>query len=364
MSTDEGSFEPLINPLPESKKVRLGMLKGEKPGPCERCWKVEEGGVPSFRQRSEFLFDKIPLDPNEEDPVPYYYDIRVGRICNLACKMCFSDASTRWDEVVRKLKWLPVVHEDANYNWFSEPNNQLMLKESIGKSISKYGEIQLLFGGGEALLHKQCIKFISSLDDVTKSSINLSFVTNCTMLPESFFDIIKPFKSVKFHVSLEGVGRVNDFIRFPSVFSEIRTNFMAMIEHGYDVEFVSTLQVYNIWNFWEVAELASSLGKKVSYHPVIDPGYLNIDGLPIQILSVGAKKAHQSILSGKLTEQAKEQVLSCISMIQKAEFVQDENKITELLKFTAKIERGDSATFQSCIPELYRAVQRFNKIQR
>jgi hypothetical protein len=86
--------------------VRKGMLSGQIPASCTKCFEEESNGVVSKRlwelyewNRDGLDFEQLIKDTDADGKIPpviRYMDLRLGHTCNLKCVMCSPHDSSRW----------------------------------------------------------------------------------------------------------------------------------------------------------------------------------------------------------------------------------------------------------------------------
>lgn len=86
------------------REARSKMAKGERLSSCERCYRDERDQEGSYRtlmnahwsekQQAEMLDQASASDFLCAEP-PSFYQLNMGNLCNLACRMCSGDFSTR-----------------------------------------------------------------------------------------------------------------------------------------------------------------------------------------------------------------------------------------------------------------------------
>ena len=93
-----------------SKQLRLDMLNGKWHTNCKRCKDEEDSGMRSMRllyesrwvDNKQFTFEDAQKITNpetgelSEDHTPFYYDIQLGNLCNLKCRICSPIVSSSW----------------------------------------------------------------------------------------------------------------------------------------------------------------------------------------------------------------------------------------------------------------------------
>lgn len=69
----------------ELNNLKKSFMRGEKHPSCKTCWREEELGITSVRQRN-------PIDFKDY----YYFTIRLSNKCNFTCRMCHPKFSSAW----------------------------------------------------------------------------------------------------------------------------------------------------------------------------------------------------------------------------------------------------------------------------
>jgi len=232
------------------------------PDACTRCQSDEESGIESARQKSEHYGPGIT-----------HLDLRFGNACNLSCRMCWPGSSStlvqEQQEFVMNNRESPwgmssfVVH-----NWYDD-DKALELA-----SIPTLKEVYLT--GGEPMMVKGLLKFIQLLD----KNVVLRFNTNGTILNPKLLEEIKKFKNVNMCFSIDGIGKVNDYIRWGSKWEDVYFNFKLCKDAGFDVSIGPTVQVLNELYMPELRQWAEQEGVKVFENVLANPDYYSIKNAP------------------------------------------------------------------------------------
>ena len=294
------------------RTVRRQMLDGEIPPSCTKCFKEEKAGHRSKRNwETEYWSQRLSVDKliNETQPdgtvEPHiaYIDLRLGSKCNLKCIMCSPHDSSLWVSDWKKL--YPQI-EDANLKEIMQwPNNGRndgasydWHKDNPGFWDQLMKQLpnlqQLYFAGGEPLiiaehdyLLRECIKRGEA------SHIELRYNSNGLELPDNLFELWSHFKRVRFHFSVDSIGDMNHYIRFPSPWSKVVENLRKLDETGPNVEVtlacaVQALNIYYIPDFidWKLSQGFKKINPwplgagLVNFHFVYHPANLNVKILP------------------------------------------------------------------------------------
>lgn len=239
---------------------------------CSDCWKNEENGIQSMRQSILQDSDRITYE-NKIQQVK----LHVGKTCNLACMMCFPSVSSTWDKLWSEDK--PEEYEKGLGHEHYDEYVENYIKENI-KDIQY---IETL--GGEPLFSKRFFKLLTWIteQDYAKN-ITLYIITNLTILTPVIIKVLKDFKKVVLTVSLEGIGPVNDYIRWGSDFGKIDINLKEGLRNNFDVGILPTVSSLNIHRVHELYAYAESLRVPVlNITPVKGWTSLSTSNLPMYL---------------------------------------------------------------------------------
>lgn len=278
------------------KNLRRALLNGEKPEVCQRCWREEETGVESLRQAwmHRWLEDKEYTE--EADLDIRYADIRLGTLCNLKCRMCNPYASSMWVD-----EWNGAYPDQQ----ISDHQKEWILEGTTGKHLGKLDMIvenfekmipsleEVYFTGGEPtiILDAQYLFLDRMIESGRAKKIKIKYNTNLTNVPQKLLDKWSHFKLIKLNVSIDGIGDLDRYIRYPSNWDKIEENFMKvrqMDNMANEIHF--TVQMYNILRLPEFLDWAKPLGHKIYLNILNHPDQLNIRVLPTELKELAAKR--------------------------------------------------------------------------
>lgn len=313
------------------KEIRQTMLRGQWPSDCGRCRKEETNTLTSRRQMElekwANVFDAGRAQAWTSDDgaidttaVPLVsYDLRFGNVCNLRCRMCGPTDSNAWYSDYIKVNNRSFFHDthgrveldtskanQSAYNWHEDPKFWNNLEQHIS------GIEYLYLVGGEPLLISKHIDFLEyCVSSGHAGHIDLEYNTNMTALPEKVLSLWPYFKNVRVGVSLDGVGAVNEYIRYPSSFRKIIENVRkieSLKAKNIRLWFAPTVQIFNIFHItdmidWVLSEnfdFITVAGKKraLAFHLLHNPPYYSIQSLP-HGLKLQAKQKIQEYIRNK-----------------------------------------------------------------
>ena len=251
-------------------EIREGFKGDWKRPECEECIiKESVGKKTSKRQQSLARGDKGIL----------VWDLRPGNTCNLKCAMCNPFNSSKWYEdldVYSKYLWpgmnkqLKRVRESLDWDWVYE-----RCKDKAEK---------IYIAGGEPFYMKSVHNF---LDKLSKHKWNCDYTiieiqTNGVSNTVAFLKILKKFKRLRFIISIDGWGSVNELIRYPTQHDIFCQSTQQLVDlNPKSSSFNITVQAMNLPN---VDKVVTKLRKKWSgcttdIHKLYHPNFLSVNCL-------------------------------------------------------------------------------------
>lgn len=345
--------------------LKQAMLKGDWTPGCRDCQFFEQRGGSSYRQQrnQQYPFECEQILKGKEVPGPIDLDLRVGNLCNLRCKMCDPGSTRKWVQTWNEL------HPD-NYGL----SNDLLkgyLRHPWGRDTSEWDDLwerskslrTLNFAGGEPFLSPEIGFFLQRFIDSGRSKeVSLHFITNLTVLPESFLSKFSSFQQTSLTVSLDGAGNLNDYIRSFSDF-EVIAKHMQYLDQRFQelkldrVSVNTTLQAYNVLGIEDLVDFLKQFKNILPLpylNPLREPHYFCAKVLPLEVRSLGAKRLER--LAARATH-APDWLRT--SFKQASQFLRESDskyeKLIDVLKReTIKLEKASSgAHLKQVAPELY-----------
>ena len=254
----------------EWNKIREDMLAGNPVKGREKCQEMESVGNHSGRLSS--LHYLIPTE-NKLAPLEDL-EVSFSNLCNLACVGCGDFNSTKWstENIKAGRKGLKLI--DNKFDWTQW-------------DLSKLKTLKIL--GGEPFMEPE--RFCELLEAVNLSEVELVVNTNGTVLPNPRLKaLIEKCKQVKFLVSIDGIGLVNDWNRWPGKFQNI-VEAMHVYETWwkyFDNITLKTHSVVNIFNIFTMEDFINFMKKDfpnwtTSFMWVNNPGWQSIQSLPQEV---------------------------------------------------------------------------------
>lgn len=278
----------------EMVNLRKEFLQGNRPDGCEVCWKNEDAGIKSMRQsvnQGRLERYNVRLDQTTLTVPPTQVKFTVGKECNLACRMCLPEFSSKvqkvWEVLDRKAET-----EDDNVS----VNPQYILENS--KDLHFVDII-----GGEPFYHKKAKKLLKNLIESGDSKhITVHITTNATRIDLDTIKLLKQFQDVVLSISIDGVGKLQEYIRPGCDWNVITDNIKLLKQHHISMQCVSTIGVLNILGLQELEDWCEQNNIHWGQPGLIEkPLELQPHNLPYQLHEFVPEK-YKKYISAKATQ--------------------------------------------------------------
>lgn len=323
-----------------------------KPKECQKCWEKENTGATSPRQfanRQYKIYGNKPVDEylkllkikDLEHPVDY--NLNITNLCNLKCYMCTGASSSKLLVENNDLGFENLDQKDYDYE---ESKLSYLIDQ-----IEKNDVTQVTLQGGEPLMNPKIISLLEKLSvKKTAKKITIWLTTNGTMYNKKLFDLLGAFQEVKIIFSIDGVNKVNDYLRFPSNFSQIKSNFINYLNlHNATFMITNVVQNLNLLYVDDIIEFANTHNTHLHLHILTGPKVLHYSVLPYSTRRRALEKL-QNIDKKKLVH-----VTNFYPLLENLSADIDKDTSDEIEKFKDIIKKRDSyrkISLSNFIPEL------------
>lgn len=224
-------------------EVRRKMMNNEVPSECEVCnhkllntdiyrsyfWHL-------FKHKYDDLW-KSTSDSGYTTMRPLSWDYRFSNLCNFKCRMCGDMLSSAWESEERK-------HNMVNY---SNPKNNWM-KPEVRSEVSKFQDTvvrnefaravkehrveEVYWVGGEPLMYQEHWDFMKQIvDHGDGQNVYARYNTNLSQVnykgTNLYSDILAYLRDWQVCASLDGTGRIGEYIRTGLKYNQWLENYKA-----------------------------------------------------------------------------------------------------------------------------------------
>lgn len=242
----------------ELQDIKSALGRGMFPDACAGCRDLEESGHKSLRQEA--------LEEYTDFSQVTYLDVRFSNKCNLSCRMCSPEFSSR---IAKEEKVdTPYTHIDEKV--VNDIKNSL-------KNVTK-----LMFTGGEPMIIDEIKEICEyAVSEGYSKDIHLVFTTNGTKIDDEWAEISRQFKDVHWTFSVDGVGELNDYIRYGSSWEIVDRNIRKIMKEGWSVGINTVVSSYNIMYLGDLFNYGEELSGEYDspfdhwFHICQTPDYLS-----------------------------------------------------------------------------------------
>ena len=279
----------------EQHALRESMLRHDPLPSCIDCRDQQILGTHSPRDDGWNIYKQL-IKHSSFDPIPNleFIEISFSNICNLKCKMCGGDRSTKWAS----------DSEAMGFPLFGKLVNNVNISDAMLQTLRF---IRVL--GGEPLLHEdQLIEILTRALQLGKiSQLTIGITTNGMIMPsDELVRLLQRCQNTFWTISVDAFGDLNDYIRSGSDWHTVSTTIHELQRLSeqigtWSIDLGSVCMLYNInlmpaLTDW-LDDAIPALRNRHNWFPLHFPEYLAIDRLPSDYLHELADRYENMITS-------------------------------------------------------------------
>lgn len=281
---------------PTRLEIQAALERGERHHNCQACWDEEDAGRESRRIIHNRINAHIPASP----PSPRIMDLKLGNTCNLACRTCWPEVSSKWVNDFYEISIRPTGQPYKDYlkTWdtiqLSYDRDNEMLWSRLREYITDVEYIDI-FGAEPMLL----ARLFDILGYCAESGVarhqTLHINTNGTIWNQRYIDTLTQFKEIQLDLSIDGLGPQFDYIRYGETWSTIQQNIQRykQLAHSHPnviLRVCVTICSLNVYYLPEIFEYFQQQQIGTFINLVHKPDYLNVRALPAAVKSAVHQK--------------------------------------------------------------------------
>ncbi len=376
--------------------IRRQMLEGKLLPGCNQCYREDQVGSTSLRQRSFKEWGHHPgvmkaveeakaQDGRSAEPMRYF-ELKPGNLCNLKCRMCNQFDSSKVAGEMRELatkygvphlltqsRLLDRARIEADFDISQMPDwSKLDAFWEEADTLLPHLET-ISIAGGEPMLLQQVTRFLHRAVETGHSShMKVFLASNFTHFNDDFFDIASKFELFEFIASVDGYGATQEYIRYPAKWPVIAENFKKakarMIPNRLKALTNITLQILNVMTITDLLDWIDELEIDEPHfhqHPYFlnilsHPSYLAIQNLPskarlIAIERFEAYRSRSRIL--KKFPEMNDRIDLIVQILKTPPAGDYEARLKEFVKTQTVLDEHRDQSLSQFNPELYKIVQ-------
>lgn len=346
----------LLDAVPH-KELRKDIENNKKHEFCNRCWVVEDNGAHSYRQHWNKRFGATEEDTFKTSINIEYLELTLGNKCNIQCRMCNPWSSSMWADDIAKnpeINYWKADVSDINFEWYNHPNFDKVFEDII----PTLKHINML--GGEPLFVPKYYEILQRIVDSGRAEhISLQFNTNMLAVQDKVYDIWKHFKSININMSCDGVGIVNEYVRWPGKWNKWERNLQKVNNWQKTIEpgkwllqvhsTMSNLTWLDLANLFEYTQTLD-IGTKLPYLiQVTHPPEMDAIHLPDSLKQKGYDDAIRVIDSCDAPDWQKSNILGLMNHVMNTP--RDPNQWEIFMKHTNALDKVRNSNILDIIPE-------------
>ena len=348
------------NPL--AQDIRATVLKGKYHSACEECAEREDQGLHSDRDMYDDWFEEAQKHtdlspPDTHMPYPIWADIRPSNLCNLKCRMCFPDNST---EIAREEAKMP--HElRPNRNTDQELAVLSQRKHYELPKLNNIINLKLL--GGEPTVQEEVFDILKNTEYHPNALLQVTTNASSVTQYKKIMPLINKFAMVKWNISIDGTGRVYEYVRTPSKWHRFReaVDYLSSTPAGRITTMISfnyCIQMWNYTNTPEVLKYCEDIGEDIQDRLYEGGGDIRYGGVHMNTVSQPhlSIKLVNKLIKSEVLGRAREIGLNKTNYTNLKRVsnttVHDPELVREFRKHTKILDKVRNTDFSTIDPEL------------
>jgi molybdenum cofactor biosynthesis enzyme MoaA len=291
------TIQDWFNSEPVSK-FRQQLLGDKKTTVCGRCYLEESLSGNSRREKTNLKnaifmqafdasFEQSPArkhfsNSGLTDTAPVDMHIDLGNHCNLTCKMCNAESSSKIAS--QEIKWgILDSKKFIGQDWTS---NQVVWDNFKQQLLDIPNLSNIHFMGGETLLSNRVEDLVDFLIEHEQWGVGFSFVTNGTIYKPELIKKMSRFKRVGIEISIETLTPHNDYIRQGTDTQQVMDNiarYQNLTNNIIDVTIRPAISALSIGTFWTLLQFTLDHQLVIKPNWCMKPGFLDPKILPQHI---------------------------------------------------------------------------------
>ena len=245
-------------------QLRQDALAGVQNPACNKCWSLEAENKVSNREIINKSFDYyanqdinlVEQSCRKGQFSPQIVKLYTSNLCNSTCVTCGPGFSTAWSTLESKTIYKIL------------PDSRIELDYDKIKIIS--------FVGGEPLFEKKNYEILDNLIQAGNIDCLVDIVTNGSVqLSDEQLAIIKQFKHVNFCLSIDGVGPVFEYLRYPLKWDQLIKNINLFRKLNINLSVSYTVSKLNVLYQDQTIRWFESMGLPYNFNLVTYPSYFS-----------------------------------------------------------------------------------------
>jgi hypothetical protein len=287
------------------REVQDHMLNDQPHAGCAKCWSHEKQGFASLRQRTKQEYEILGVDTDQAGIKNCEIDI--DNICNLKCLMCDEKSSSAILAENVKLKINKITQKDIEWSDLGYTH----LKDILDIKQLKVLNVR----GGEPMVNKKLMAVLEEIPASKARLMLLHITTNGTRFDERWKTVFAKFGLVSIMFSLDAVGPLLEYMRYPACWSEIQDNVdRLLLLPNVKATVHCVVQNLNISSLEGIVRWCDHKKLFLTMDALTSPDYLHLTNLPSRQKDIALTNL-QYLLDGSSSSNVRTFVQSCLERL-------------------------------------------------
>lgn len=284
------------------REYRLSFLANKQHSSCKHCWRDEDNGKISLRQRrnKQYLgadaddleqwanhFRSITNSDGSVTPDIQGVYLSVGNACQLRCGHCNPAYSTNVAKEYQRLGWdhnfktRRVILDDT---FLGAGRQQAFDAEAWPQIRSIAHKLRWIrCTGGEPTISRGLLEFMQWLDQQGLAQhIRFYSNTNAVSVSQDWIDAANRFKSVELKIGVDGTALIDNYVRYPTTWQRKIPVVKRLLTQFPNSYVLTTLHAMNVSDFANLLREMQHWPGKRDIAPLTYPTELDIRHMPKQ----------------------------------------------------------------------------------
>ena len=338
---DTENFEDYLNSdwLAELKQK---LDSGERVSGCDFCWKQEDKGAKSMRQKRNAYYEGKPNKGIEHIMITF------GNQCNTACRICNVSRSSLIEKQYKAMT--DSVNDPNLYKLMTKKHawtkTKTWYRNIVNDIVDRSDTIRKLeISGGEPFINVHFDRMIDALIASGKQLPGLNITTNGSFT-EKQIQKLEAFDHLHINYSIDGSGKeFYEYLRWPLKWNDTLEKIDILKKYPWiTCEFAIVPHNLNILNLADSIEFFKEYTEfqdrfKVGFSWLNGAPWYKLDNTPIDVRQQAATRIKEIDLT-KYSDEEQEQIIELYTMIENAD------SPSHIKMLTSHVEMTD--TYRKC----------------
>jgi sulfatase maturation enzyme AslB (radical SAM superfamily) len=339
---------------PTRREIQDALESGQQHPNCAACWNEEAAGRQSRRQVANEQFKDMVVTGHR----PQLVDLKPGNTCNLACRSCWPEVSSKWYRDYWEIEAKKTQPDYREYlqSWgrirtsYDRDNQRLWQDLEHWFEDVEYYDI---YGAEPMLMDRVFAILAHSVESGRCQSQRLHINTNGTIWNQDYIDILTRFQRVNIDISVDGIDDKFAYLRYGETWRTLEENLdryqeLARTHSNIDLHICITVTSLNVLDVIEIQRYFCARKMAVFYNMVHHPQHLNVRSLPVQVKQQVRDRLNQQLPNWQITS-----IMDFMDM----PLDDPERHWQRFCESTAKLDQLRDQDIRTTFPELWQLIE-------